>query len=530
MEDMSMRYAKSIALVLAALAFTACGTNPVTGKKEMQFVSESQELQIGEKNYAPSRQAEGGDMEVMPELTAYINEVGQKLAAVADRKLPYEFNVLNNSVPNAWALPGGKIAVNRGLLTELKNESELAAVLGHEIVHAAARHGAKAQERGTLMQVGMVAAQVGAVVGGVDSNVAGAALAGTGVGLQMVQMKYGRDQELESDLYGMKYMKRAGYDPVGAITLQETFVRLSSEQGGKSSAFERLFASHPPSPERVAKNKETAAVLGLGGELGEQTYQTHIASLTKAKPAYEKYDKGVAALKKKEYIAAKNFAIEANKLLPQEGRFHELLGEIELDQKHYKEAIPHYEQAIQFNPNYYGSYLGGGIAQFQAGNKPKAQEWLKHSNDLLPTKPAAYYLGTLAKERGDMPAAMQHFKAASGVESSYSQLAAKEVVTMDLSQHPEEYIATGVQIDTAGRVVVIVKNKAPVALTGIQVTPVLIDSFGRVMQTGTPLQVGRTLEPGQQVVLNAGGTVLTSEQLQSLHVRVDAAKVVEASD
>jgi predicted Zn-dependent protease len=335
---------------------------------------------------------------VIPELTTYINEVGQKLAAVSERKLPYEFKVLNNSVPNAWAMPGGKIAVNRGLLTELKSESELAAVLGHEIVHAAARHGAKAQERGTLMQAGMVAAQVGAVVGGVDADVAALAMAGGGVGLQMVQMKYGRDQELESDYYGMHYMKRAGYDPVGAITLQETFVRLSAEHGAKSNAFEQLFASHPPSPERVAKNKETAAALGVGGEMGTEVYQTRIAALTKAKPAYDKYDKAVAALKKKEFIAAKSFGAEAVSLLPQEGRFHELLGEIEFSQKHYKEAIPYYEKAIQLNPNYFGSYLGGGIAQYQSGNKPKAQEWLKHSNTLLPTKPATEYLGRIAAE------------------------------------------------------------------------------------------------------------------------------------
>ena len=83
-----------------------------------------------------------------PELTKYVNEVGQRLAAVSDRKLPYEFVVINNSVPNAWALPGGKIAVHRGLLIELNSEAELAAVLGHEIVHAAARHGAKGMERG----------------------------------------------------------------------------------------------------------------------------------------------------------------------------------------------------------------------------------------------------------------------------------------------------------------------------------------------------------------------------------------------
>src|SRR5262245_57951775 len=144
-----------LCVLSAAAVLMSCGTNPVTGKREIQFISEPQEVQMGEQSYAPAQQSEGGDFDELPELTEYVSEIGRKLGAVADRKLPYEFVVLNNSVPNAWALPGGKIAVNRGLLTELSNESELAAVLGHEIVHAAARHGAKAQERGTLMQAGL---------------------------------------------------------------------------------------------------------------------------------------------------------------------------------------------------------------------------------------------------------------------------------------------------------------------------------------------------------------------------------------
>ena len=198
-----MRIATLFGLLVAAFTLSGCGVNPVTGKKEIQFVSEASEIKIGEQQYAPTQQSQGGDFDILPDLTAYVNEVGQKLAAVSDRKLPYEFVVLNNPVPNAWALPGGKIAVNAGLLTELKNEAELAAVLGHEIVHAAARHGAKAQERGTLMQVGLAAAQIGAAISDVDSNVANLALQGAGVGAQLVQQKYGRDQELESDEYGM---------------------------------------------------------------------------------------------------------------------------------------------------------------------------------------------------------------------------------------------------------------------------------------------------------------------------------------
>jgi len=526
---MVMQSFKSIAFAFLALAFLACGTNPVTGKKEIQLVSESQEIQIGEQNYAPARQGEGGEMQTMPGLTTYVNEVGQRLAAAADRKLPYEFKVLNNSVPNAWAMPGGKIAVNRGLLTELKNEAELAAVLGHEIVHAAARHGAKAQERGTIMQVGLAGAQIGAALGGVDSDVAGLVVGGAGAGLQLVHLKYGRDQELESDYYGMKYMKGAGYDLAGAVSLQETFVRLSNERanerGGKQGFIEGLFVSHPPSPERVAKNKETAAALGAGGELGEQRYKTRIASLVKAKPAYDKFDQATAALRKKEYATAKLAVTEAVRLQPQEGRFHELAGEIELAQKRPKDALPHYEQAVSFNPGYFGSYLGGGIAQYQSGNKAKAQEWLKRSHDLLPTVPAAYFLGNLARERGDATSALQLYKSAAASESTYGQLAAKEFVTMDLPQNPGEYIAAGVQLDAQGRAVVVVQNRAPIALSDIQVTLVTVDAGGRVLQQGATLSVPSAVAAGKQIVLNAGLGVMTAEQAQAMRVRVDSAKV-----
>ena len=128
-----------IFVVLASCLATGCAVNPVTGKNELSIISESQELAIGAQQYGPSQQSQGGIYSVDLALTDYVNEVGQRLAAVSDRKLPYEFIVLNDSVPNAWALPGGKIAINRGLLMPLDSEADLAAVLRHEIVHAAAR-------------------------------------------------------------------------------------------------------------------------------------------------------------------------------------------------------------------------------------------------------------------------------------------------------------------------------------------------------------------------------------------------------
>jgi predicted Zn-dependent protease len=171
----------------------------------------------------------------------------------------------------------------------------LAAVLGHEIVHAAARHGAKSHERGTLLQVGMVAAQVGVAMSDVSAPAGNLIIQGAGLSAALTMTKYGRDAELESDHYGMIYMQRAGYDPRGAVTLQEKFVKLSETSGRNQSWLEGLFASHPPSPERVARNEATLAELGNpGGNLGKERYAAHMAPLLAIKLAYDKADEAFA--------------------------------------------------------------------------------------------------------------------------------------------------------------------------------------------------------------------------------------------
>ncbi|MBV6416332.1 MAG: Beta-barrel assembly-enhancing protease [Steroidobacteraceae bacterium] len=506
-------------------ALAACGVNPVTGKKEIQFVSESQELAIGRAQYAPMRQVEGGDFDILPDLTAYVNGVGQKLAAVSDRPLPYEFVVLDNSVPNAWALPGGKIAVNRGLLTELTSEAELAAVLGHEIVHAAARHGAKAQERGTLMQAGMAAAQIGAAVGGMDAGLANLALGGSAIGLQMLQMKYGRDQELESDHYGMKYMKLAGYDPWGAVTLQETFVRLSSGKGAKQQGWlEGLFASHPPSQERLERNRATAAELGRSGTIGADRYAAAMQPLLAMKPGHDKYDEAVAAARRKEFDRAHALALEAARLLPRDGRAQQLLGDIDLARKQPREALGYFRKADALNGDYFGSSLGLGIASYQLGDQAQAASAFERSAKLLPTAPAAYYLGAIARDRGDTAAALRYFKSAAGSDSSYGKEAAEEYLRLDLPQNPGNYVAAGVQTDANGRTWVIIENRAPMPLAAIVVTPVLLDANGRIVQQGAAVQFRGPLPSGQRASAAIGTGNLTAGQLQLLKARVDAAR------
>ena len=114
------------------------------------------------------------------------------------------------------------------------------------------------------------------------------------VGAQLIMQRYGRDAERESDEYGMRYMAEAGYDPQGAVHLQETFVELSKER--REDWLSGLFASHPPSQERVENNRKTAAELPAGGELGRERYQQKIAYLERVKPAYAAYDEAGQAL------------------------------------------------------------------------------------------------------------------------------------------------------------------------------------------------------------------------------------------
>jgi predicted Zn-dependent protease len=307
-----------LSLLLISMVISGCATNPVTGKKELSLVSESKEIAIGEQQYAPMRQSQGGDYVVDEALTAYISEIGQKLAAVSDRKLPYEFKVLNSSVPNAWALPGGKIVVNRGLLTELNDEAELAAVIGHEIVHAAAKHGARTMSRGMLMQGAMLAT----VVATQGKDYAQLAQMGAGLGAQLITTKYGRDAERESDFYGMEYMSRAGYDPKGAVDLQKTFVKLS--EGHKQDWVSGLFASHPPSKERVDNNIKKVAELPPGGERGEARFKEKTAHIMRTKEAYAAYDKGRKALAEGKVEEAKSLVQQALAAEPKEGHFHAL--------------------------------------------------------------------------------------------------------------------------------------------------------------------------------------------------------------
>jgi predicted Zn-dependent protease len=452
-----------LALSLAAAA-AACVVNPVTGKQELQLIPESVELSQGEQQYRPAQQAGGGEYRLDPDLSAYVRSVGMRLASVSDRpSLPYEFVVLDSSVPNAWTLPGGKIAVNRGLLLELGDESELAAVLGHEVVHAAARHPAQSLQRDLALQAALLGLQIGLA----DASYGALTSAGASIGAALVAQRYSREQELEADHYGMIYMSRAGYDPQAAVTLQQTFVRLA--EGRQEGWLAGMFASHPPSAERVEANRATLVSLPPGGTLGRQEFRKHMAALARTREAYRAYDEGRAALARGDARRALRLADEALKVEPREALFYGLRADAETRLRRYDEALEDYTQAIERNGDYFQFYLQRGLLQRRAGDADLARDDLERSVALLPTSVGNFSLGELALDAGDSSEAIERFRAAAAADDEIGRRARIALARIELPQNPQSYLSYDTHRDGGGYLIVEIRNNGPVAVRDVRV-------------------------------------------------------------
>jgi predicted Zn-dependent protease len=239
--------ATASALTLA-IFLSACASNP-TGGSNFVLMTENRELEIGKEEHEKI-------MKSVPvyrdaKLQAYIDRIGQKMAAVSDRpELTYTFTVIDSPDINAFALPGGYIYVNRGLLTFLTSEAQMAAVIGHEIGHVTGRHAVRQQtaaRTGKVLSTAVTVASIFAtgtnVLGDTADLFGGALISG-----------YGREMELEADELGAEYMYRAGYDPsavlevIGVLKNHEDFMKKVSNRG---PAYHGLFATHPRNDTRL---------------------------------------------------------------------------------------------------------------------------------------------------------------------------------------------------------------------------------------------------------------------------------------
>lgn len=245
---------KYLVLALGSLIIvSSCAINPATGQGNIVMMSEKREVEIGKEENDKVMQSSAVFNDSA--LTAYVDEVGQRMAAVSHRpELTYHFTVIDSPEINAFALPGGYVYVNRGLLAFLNSEAELAAVLGHEIGHITARHAVQQQARGKLAGI---AAGVGGVVAAVatGSGYIGSQIMDVGsIWAQAGLSGFGREHELEADTLGAQYLLAAGYDPqavIDVITVLKNQEDFNTKTANKQPSYHGLFATHPRNDTRL---------------------------------------------------------------------------------------------------------------------------------------------------------------------------------------------------------------------------------------------------------------------------------------
>ena len=237
--------ATCIASVIASICLTpltGCTLNPATGQRQLTLMSEAQEIEMG-RRAVPEVLASFGEYPDR-EWQTYVDDLGRRLAAASERpNLPWGFHVLDDPLVNAFAYPGGQIYVTRGILGHFNSEAELVSVLGHEIGHVTARHSVEQMSQQQLAQLGL---GIAAAASEDFRPFAGYAAAG----LQVLFLKFSRDDERQSDDLGLRYMTANGYDPAEMPNVFRTFDRMQASSGQRIPDWQ---STHPNPGDRVGR-------------------------------------------------------------------------------------------------------------------------------------------------------------------------------------------------------------------------------------------------------------------------------------
>lgn len=238
---------RQVPLLLSLLLLSGCLTVPETGRRQVMLISTSQEMQLGLSAFQQMKKETPVSRD--PAVNAMVQRVGRRIAAVAE--LPgaqWEFVVFDSKQANAFCLPGGKVGIYTGILPITKDEAGLATVIGHEIAHAVARHGAERVSEGILLQTG--GGLLGASLSSADPRTQVLVMTAYGIGAKVGrELPHSRGQESEADHIGLIYMARAGYDPAAAVGFWQRFADHSRSQGGGGTpAFLR---THPLDTVRI---------------------------------------------------------------------------------------------------------------------------------------------------------------------------------------------------------------------------------------------------------------------------------------
>ncbi len=386
--------------ILFAILFIttiSCATNPVTGQSELMLVSEQQELQIG-KESAPSVRGEFGCHYHDTKLESYLGKIVERLWQTSERShLPVKFYIQNTSLPNAFALPG-YVAITRGLLSDMENEAQFAAVMGHEIGHVMARHTAQRISRMQIQKLGLAVGSAALEkTAGSDSIIS----AGT-FGSSLLLLKYDRSQEIQSDRLGAKYMSMHGYDPYEAISAHKIleksvdgYLKRLGKSRSEDSFMSSILSTHPRAEVRLNEiqdmiNEFPPYTLSGDGKFAHR-FQKATKSIREINMVYFNYDKAELYYSEKRFKDAENSLNKAIKLNDSQPPFYHLLGFVKLQQNSIAEAKKHFQKALSIESNYQPSVYGLGLVHLLDNKYNQAILAFKKSMELFPNHASTYF-------------------------------------------------------------------------------------------------------------------------------------------
>ncbi|NQT26468.1 M48 family metalloprotease [candidate division KSB1 bacterium] len=385
-----------IASASSAGMLVACAVNPVTGKHQLVLMSEGEEVALDKQHSPHQFSSDFGEVQD-PALNKYITDVGLKMTVLSHRpQMPYSFRAVNATYVNAYAFPGGSIATTRGILLELENEAELAALLGHEIGHVNARHTAGRMSKAMLLNAAVGA---GAILISSKNETAGLITAGLGsLGSGLLLAKYSRDDERQADALGMDYMTKAGYSPDGMIGLMDVLKSLSSH---KPNAIEAMFSSHPMSDERyqtAVQSSNTTHASAKGQKLSKERYMDQTAKLRKLKDAIELMQDGQKEMGQQNFTQAETQLKAALKKAPSDYVGLVLMANCQLAMEKYQAAEGFAEKAKKvYHKEAQGHHLGGIAKLLQKKYSSAYQDFMTYDN-LLPGNPNTTFLKGYTQE------------------------------------------------------------------------------------------------------------------------------------
>ena len=257
-----------IALFLL-LTLSSCVVNPVTGRKEFNIISEAMEIQMGQETDVSIRREYG--IYDDQALNAYVETIGRRMVPITHRpNLPYHFAVLDTPVENAFAAPGGYIYITRGMLAIMNDEAALAAIIGHELGHVNARHTARAMSRQLLMLGGLLVASA------LSKDIAKIAPFAM-IGLEVLFLKFSRDDEYQADSLGIQYSRQAGWAPGQVVPLFTTFLQM--EKSGEGPSLPNFLSTHPLTTRRIEEINKMLLPADPGQRVARSDYLGRINGL-----------------------------------------------------------------------------------------------------------------------------------------------------------------------------------------------------------------------------------------------------------